>query len=466
MKRAPAVLGVSLVIAGSLCACTDETNFTAEERDILATYKLLATPPANPSNRVADDQAAAALGKKFFFDKRFSGALGTANDGASGGSLGKAGDLQKVACFDCHQLDLGGADRRSRTPTSLGSNYGLRNAPTVINSAFWDVAAGGWQLWDGKKDSLWALALGPLEGANEHNGSRLQYAHLIYDIPSYRAAYESTFGAMPPMDETTDGQPKALDGSNWRFKPAGKPTPAGATPGPINIPFDMMPMADKALINRVYSNIGKALEAYERLLISSNFEPSPFDRMLAGDDAAMSPAATRGARLFVGKAACNECHRGHLFTDFKFHNIGCPQQGSNVPALDVGRQNGIKLVKADVMNRAGAYSDMQDDSHLVNLMEQEFDLGAFRTPTLRNIERTGPYMHDGVYTNLWDVVSHYNFGGGTGSFSGAKEAAISPLLLSNDEMDDLVEFLRSLTDGPARPMSDFPEGLLAAPTLP
>ena len=466
MKRAPVVLGVSLVIAGSLCACTDETNFTAEERDTLGTYKLLATPPANPSNRVADNPAAAALGKKFFFDKRFSGALGPANDGSSGGSLGPSGATQKVACFDCHQLDNGGADRRSRTPTSLGANYGLRNAPTVINSAFWDVTAGGWQLWDGRKDSLWALALGPMEGPNEHNGTRLQYAHFIWDNPTYRAEYEAVFGVIKDaMGNPVDLNEKP-DGTNLRFPATGKPTPPGATPGPANLPFDMMAMGDKAIINRIYSNIGKALEAYERLLISPNFEPSPFDRMLAGDDAAMSPAAIRGAKLFVGKAACNECHRGHLFTDFKFHNIGCPQQGSNVPALDVGRQNGIKLVKLDVMNRAGAYSDMQDDSHLANLVEQELDLGSFRTPTLRNIEKTGPYMHDGVYTNLWDVVSHYNFGGGTGSFSGAKEAAISPLLLSNDEMDDLVEFLKSLTDGAPREMSAFPEGLLAAPTLP
>jgi cytochrome c peroxidase len=466
MKRAPVVLGVSLVIAGSLSACTDETTFTAEERDILTTYKLPASPPANPSNRVADIPAAAALGKKFFFDKRFSGALGAANDGVSGGSLGNNGDKGKVACFDCHQLDLGGADRRSRTPTSLGANYGLRNAPTVINAAFWDVATGGWQLWDGRKDSLWALALGPMEGPNEHNGTRLQYAHLVYD--KYKAEYEAVFGgSMPDMNELLP------DGVTLRFPLIGKPTAPGGTPGPANIPFDSMPMADKGLINRIYSNIGKAMEAYERQLVSPNFELSAFDKMLTGDDSAMTPAAIRGAKLFVGKAACNECHRGAMFTDFRFHNIGCPQQGSNVPALDLGRQNGIKIARnglpggTDVMSRAGVFSDDPQSGHLEALaVDQAFDLGSFRTPTLRNIEKTGPYMHDGVYTNLWDVVSHYNFGGGTGSFSGTKEAAISPLLLSNDEMDDLVEFLRSLSDGPPRETSLFPEGLLAAPMLP
>src|SRR5262245_20006756 len=120
MFRAPAVLSVSLVIAGSLWACTDETTFTDEERDILSTFKLPAKPPENPSNKVADSLAAAKLGKKLFFDKRFSGKLRAPNDGTTNGSLGKVDDIGKVACVDCHGLDLGGADRRSRTPTSLG----------------------------------------------------------------------------------------------------------------------------------------------------------------------------------------------------------------------------------------------------------------------------------------------------------------------------------------------------------
>jgi cytochrome c peroxidase len=182
MKKALAgfgVLGVSLVMVGSLGACTDERTFTEEERAELLTMKLPTAAPTNPSNKYAESVLAARFGKKVFFDKRFSGALGPANDGATGGSLGAAGATGKVACFDCHQLNLGGADRRSRTPTSLGSNYGLRNAPTVLNAAMWDVREGGWQLWDGRKDSLWSLALGPMEGANEHNGTRLQYAHFI-----------------------------------------------------------------------------------------------------------------------------------------------------------------------------------------------------------------------------------------------------------------------------------------------
>jgi cytochrome c peroxidase len=438
------VLGVSLVVVGALGACTDETTFNAEEQDILKTFQLPKNPPANPSNRVADNPDAAQLGKKIFFDPRFSGELGPLNDGVTNGSLGKYKDIGKVSCYSCHQIEAGGADRRSRPlTTSLGANYGVRNSPTVINVAFSDVQHGGWQLWDGRRDSLWTQAIGPMEGPNEAAGSRLQFAHLLFD--KYRADYEKVFGEMPDLTDTT------------RFPLAGKPGQA---------PFDSMTPADKLAINRVHSNIGKAIEAYERQLVSPNFEPSPFDRMLAGDETAMTAGAIRGARLFIGKAACDECHRGPLLTDGKFHNIGCPQVGQNVPLTDVGRTKGIGLVKMDIFNRAGMFSDMADDSHIVNLVEQDLDVGSFKTPSLRNIEKTGPYMHDGVYTTLWDVVAHYNFGGGTGSYSGVKESAVSPLLLTNREMDDIVEFLRSLSDGPPVATDLFPEGLVAPPVLP
>jgi len=430
--------------AAALPACTDETSFTAEEREVLDTFKLDVRPPPDPSNRVADKREAAVLGKKFYFDTRFSGTLGPANDGVTNGSLGPSGSAGRVACYSCHQIDKGGADYRSRpSATSLGAGYTGRNAPTVINAAYSDVSKGGWQFWDGRKDSLWSHALGPPESGAEHNGTRLQYAHVIYD--HYRADYEVVFGALPDLSDTV------------RFPSEGKPgDPA----------FDAMSDADKQEINRVYSNFGKAIAAYERRIISPAFQPSAFDRVLAGDDSAMSPSAIRGAKLFIGKAACNECHRGPTFTDFKFHNIGCPQQGVNALSVDVGRFSGITNVKGDVFNRAGAFSDAVDNSHLMGLAPLEHDVGAFKTPTLRNVRVTGPYMHDGVYETLWDVVNHYNFGGATGAYSGEKEITITPLLLDDREMGDIVEFLESLVDGDPLPDSDFPEGLLVAPALP
>ena len=424
--------------------CVDETTFTPEERATLEAYRLPEAAPADPSNAVADDVRAAQLGKQFFFDTRFSGALGPLNDGASNGSLGAAGTPGMVACASCHAPELGGSDHRSRpSATSFAAGYTGRNAPTVIDAAYSDVAAGGWQFWDGRKDSLWAHALGPSESPVEHNGTRLLFAHVIYD--HYRAAYQAVFGALPDL---ADGV---------RFPAEGKPGDAA---------FDGMAAADQDAVNRVFANFGKAVAAYERRLISPAFAPSAFDRVLAGDDAAMTPGAIRGAKLFIGKAACDECHRGATFTDYHFHNIGCPQQGEHALATDIGREAGIATVKGDPFNRAGAYSDHVDATHLADLTALATDTGAFKTATLRNVARTGPYMHDGVYTTLWDVVNHYNFGGQTGAYSGTKDVALVPLLLDAREVDDLVEFLGALTDGEPLPTADFPEGLVAAPTLP
>jgi cytochrome c peroxidase len=444
MRSAVGILCLVTGGAAVLPGCTDETVFTGEQRDTLGEYRLPAKPPADPSNQYGDDARAAVLGKKLFFDTRFSGSLSPPNDGVSNGSLGVPGTTGRVACDSCHQPELGGTDHRSRPlATSLGASYTGRNAPTVINAAYSDVAIGGWQFWDGRKDSLWSHALGPPESAVEQHGTRLGFAHVIQD--HYQNEYEAVFGPLPDLSDT------------GRFPSAGKPGDPS---------FDAMAAADREAINRLYANFGKAIEAYERRLVSTGFAPSPFDQMLAGDDTAMTPAAVRGARLFIGKAACNECHRGAAFTDFKFHNIGCPQEGDFVLETDVGRFAGVGQLKGDIYNRAGVYSDRVDDSHLTGLTAVAADVGAFKTATLRNLSKTGPYMHDGVYRNLWDVVNHYNFGGGTGAYSGTKEVTIAPLLLDAQEIDDLVEFLSSLDDGPALATPDFPEGLVAAPALP
>jgi cytochrome c peroxidase len=434
-----------VIVSSVVLSCTDSTVFDDEQRALLDDYRLPGAPPPDPSSSVADDARAAVLGKKLFFDPRFSGPLGADNNTAvSNGSLGTAGATGKVACASCHDTESGGADRRSRpTATSLGARYTVRNSPTVINAAYTDIARGGWQFWDGRKDSLWSQALEPSESQAEHNGTRLSFAHLLFD--HYKADYEAVFGAMPDLATTV------------QFPATGKPGDPG---------YDGMPAADRLAIDRVFVNFGKAIEAYERRLVSTSFEPSAFDQMLAGDDAAMTPAAVRGARLFVGKAGCNECHRGAAFSDEKFHNIGSPQEGEHTLAVDVGRHAAISGMATDAFNRAGVFSDQPDDSHLRDLAASDADTGAFKTPTLRNIAKTAPYMHDGVYGTLWDVVDHYNFGGATGAYAGTREVTIAPLLLDSQEVDDLVEFLRSLSDGDPLPTTDFPEGLTSPPELP
>ena len=156
-------------------------------------------------------------------------------------------------------------------------------------------------------------------------------------------------------------------------------------------------------------HIGKAIASFQRTLISGN---SPFDRFdYDGDESALSESAKRGKKLFFDKARCNLCHFGTNFSDEKFHNIGIGWGGGT---LDVGRYNVTKNVK---------------------------DLGAFKTPTLREISRTAPYMHDGRFATLEQVIEHYNKGGVKNPFL---DNQVIPLNLTSSEIKDLIAMLRSL----------------------
>ena len=147
MRRAwCAVLWLSAAGVTATTACTDERALTEEQRAVLLSFKLPEAPPPDPSNAYADDARAAVLGKKWFFDRRLSGPLGTDNDGVTNGSLGPPNAEGRISCADCHDPMLGGSDHRSRPPaTSLGANYSGRNAQSVLNAAYIDLAKGAWQ---------------------------------------------------------------------------------------------------------------------------------------------------------------------------------------------------------------------------------------------------------------------------------------------------------------------------------
>ena len=220
---------------------------------------------------------------------------------------------------------------------------------------------------------------------------------------------------------------------------------------------------DKKAINDVYVRFGKAIAAYERRLVSTAFEPSPFDRFMAGDEQAMSPAAIRGARLFVGRAGCNECHRGARRSATSRSTTSARRQNRDlVPAVDLGRYAGIDMLVEPVQPRQRiqrqAPGAAHHRAHAAGIRPPLYHPtdGQFKTPTLRNVARTAPYMHDGACATLWDVVDHYNFGGGTGQYAGTKDPAIAPLLLTDAELGDLVEFLRALDDGPRAADRRFP----------
>jgi cytochrome c peroxidase len=401
--------------------------FTEEEFDIIKQLGPLPDVPPSSTNRYADDPAAAVFGQRLFFEKSYSHELAVADP-----ALGVVGDKGKVACASCHDTTNYYTDTRSHpNSTSLGVNWTARNAPSLVN-----VAYNQWMSWGGKDDSLWSQSATLCENASAFGGNRLEYAHMLYR--KYRADYNAIF--LVPLDPALD--PNAPDAA--RFPAQGKPK---ASPTAPDGPWEMMAQADRDIINTIAANAGKAIEAYERKLVSRN---APIDKYVQNDYTALSPAAKRGLRLFIGKAACVDCHSGPVLSDRKFHNTGTPQVGINLPRVDNGRYDDLQKTLASAFTGAGKYSD-DPSGGMAKLagMQLTDDLkGLFRTAMLRQVSNTGPYMHTGSLLTLEDVVQFYNWGGGAANFSGTKSPAMVPLLLSNEEQADLVEFLRSLTGEP------------------
>jgi cytochrome c peroxidase len=297
----------------------------------------------------------------------------------------------------------------------------------VIDAVYYD-----WMYWDGRADTPWSQALGPAE--SEMGADRLSIAHLLF--AQYRAEYDLVFE--PDLDAALD--PASADAS--RFPAAG---------GPGSAAWEAMAAGDREIVNRIFANFGKAIEAYERLLVTRD---APFDRYVAGDHEAISLSAKRGLALFIGRAACVQCHSGPFFTDQHFHVLGVPQRGDHVPATDDGRLPAVQQLLDDPFNGAGSYSDDPDhgEARLRALTSDPAMLGRFRTKSLREIARTAPYMHDGAFETLHDVLEFYDDGGGNaathGSFSGSVDPLIRPLGLADRDYDDLVAFLETLSGEP------------------
>jgi cytochrome c peroxidase len=235
------------------------------------------------------------------------------------------------------------------------------------------------------------------------------------------------------------------------------------------------------VVSRSLINYAKAIAAYEFRLVSRD---SAFDRYVEGmksgaprDYSAFPEAAERGARLFVGKAACNECHNGPLLSDSMFHNIGMPQVGPGVPTeadcpaggvcdcvsvtadhmgnncLPWGAVDGLDKLGKNKLRRDLRWSDDMTDSSramFVEMKPSERLKGAYRTPSLRDAALTAPYMHNGALATLEAVLDHYNKGGSSNS-PGTRAAAIRPLFLTEADKADIVAFLQTLTGAPLPP---------------
>jgi cytochrome c peroxidase len=398
---------------GGMAIQETEANheWTAEEIETLRSLWIGSLPPLppDPSNQYADDPQAAALGHKLFFDTRFS----------SNGL---------VACSTCHIPEMMFTDGRA---VGVGVGVMDRKTMTIVGTAY-----SPWQFWDGRSDSQWAQALGPMESAVEHGGTRTQYAHLIERY--YREEYEALFGPLPDLSDLA------------RF-----PESAGPVEDPeAQAAWEAMSPEDRQTVSQIYANMGKAIAAYERLILPG---PSRFDAyveaLLEGDveamDEALSGNEIAGMRLFIGEANCIQCHNGPLFTNNSFHNTGVPPRSDMPP--DAGRQVGVQKVTQDEFNCLGPYSDAQpeDCTELRFLVDSGEELvGAFKPPTLRNVAETAPYMHAGQFGDLLSVVRHYRH---------APQAAIGhtelePLPFMGPPMMQLEAFLHSLSGPLATPV--------------
>ena len=190
----------------------------------------------------------------------------------------------------------------------------------------------------------------------------------------------------------------------------------------------------------------RALASYERTLVSFN---SPFDRFIAGDKNAIDASAQRGWELFNTKARCNKCHAlsetkrdPTLFMDYDFHNIGIGIIRHNVVALARQAEQLVNSEDAAAVDRAALQTDMSALGRFL-VTKKDSDMASFKTPGLRNLLMTGPYFHDGSQETLWDVMDHYNKGDGLQN--PWLDEDIQPLALTENEIDDVVAFLASLT---------------------
>lgn len=408
-------------------------GFSADAWELAQEMTPLPPVPPDPTNAYADNPAAAVLGQKLFFETSYSTELGEDNDCTNCGNVGEPGEVAKMGCAKCHMPSAGFADARSLPGnTSLGVTWGTRNTPTVVNSAYYD-----WMGWGGKQDSLWTqAALSPESGKNSA-GNRCAYAYMIYDL--YGEEYNAIFTEWPLPAGLAPDAATPLPSS---CKPKKSPDdPDGA--------WEAMSASDQDAINRVMANSGKAVAAYERLLVSGN---SPFDRYMAGERTAMSASAVNGLRLFLDsdKGNCVACHNGPMLAENKFYNIGVAQVGPRVPAEDTGRAKGIGSAQKHLMRSTGPYSDAPDARHpeLAELMAEDKDLGAFKVSGLRNIAETPPYLHTGSEATLLDVIEFYARGGDTDGFVGEKTERMKVLDLTEQEKLDLVAFMEALTGEP------------------
>lgn len=384
---------VVLVILGSV-ACTDQSpTGTDDSRESTgenwrSKYNLQALGEIPYPDDNPPRQERISLGRFLFFDPILAGE-------------------KDVSCGTCHHPDFAFADRRQFgagvSGTDLGPDRILtdesfhlepRNSQTVLNTAFngarnADPSANGCQFWDCRVKSLEVQATKPVASRVEMKG----------DAYPAEVALDSVLARLRGIPEYVQ-----------RFEQA-FPDVAAATPDSVRA----------TVIDT--STYARAIASYERELVTRN---SAYDYYVRGDDEALTSKQKKGLMLFFEKANCAECHRGPMLSNFNFVVHGTPQEG-------VGKE----VIEGDDTGREEATGNSEDRYE-------------FRAPTLRNVELTPPYMHDGVFRTLEEVVRFYNQGARPRhekiSNQELHPALREPLDLTEEEIDALVAFMTSLTD--------------------
>jgi cytochrome c peroxidase len=290
-----------------------------------------------------------------------------------------------IACASCHAPQSGFADPRG-TPTSagVGGQLGTRNAPTTLNALFLSE-----QFWDGRAATLEDQALQPFVNPVEMGiADHAALAALVQGLDEYPPLFEQAFGS------------------------------SEVTP----------------------QRIVQAIASFERTLVALD---APIDRFLAGDQSAISESAKRGWALFNAKARCNTCHGWvevfPLFTDELYHNIGVGVKSVDFEAIAARADKAKTPEEIDAL----ALQDAEASALGRYLVTREHkDLGAFKTPQLRNVALTAPYMHDGSESTLLEVVEFYDKGGEKNPYL---DGGIRPLELTSQEKADLVELMKTFT---------------------
>ncbi len=392
-----------------------------ELKRLLALSPLGDVPP-DPTNAVADDARAAKLGQSIFFDKRFS------RDGS-------------VSCSTCHDPARGWADGEA-----LGT--GLAQVERHSQS-LWNVGYNRWFFWDGRADQLWNQALQPLEDAREHGTSRLAVLHSVAADEQLSAAYVDLFG---PLPELSDG---------LRFPASARPVPENPEHRDQKA-WTAMTAEDRASVNRAFANVGKSIAAFERKIVSRR---APFDVFVEGlidGDAvklrSLGATALRGLELFVSdRSHCNLCHSGPNFTDREFHNTRVPPRLGET-RYDPGRFEGIAKVQENPFRGTGELSDdpAAAELKLDYLVQGGHTFGEFKTPSLRNVAVSAPYMHQGQFETLRDVLGYYSTLEGSIAVHEHTEKILVPQNFTEAEIGELEAFLLALTDESLDPELTLP----------